>query len=317
MSVEIMIDGLTFNSGEKKQVLFHPYGMPVDLPTTVICGKTPGMTMMVSAQMHSGEYNGSGALMRLAKEIDPDKLIGNLILFHCVNVTGFWQRKRRYVPEDMANLNANFPGNENGTLGDKLAAWFVKEIFPHVDFIADLHNGKDNDILEPCVFYPRAEKVTDVALAAAKCLNTKYLIASSNAKGLYGYAATHMDIPGMIIERGYGCIQREEWIQGHMDSVRLLMDHFGMYPLEKKIEKCEQIIYPRSAYVTFDRRGVWNPAIEVNQKVKKGDLLGTITDFFGNEIKKYYAEYNGTIIYFIAGMCILEGDEAIAYGIDE
>ena len=44
MSVEIMIDELTFNSGEKKQVLFHPYGMPVDLPTTVICGKTPGIS---------------------------------------------------------------------------------------------------------------------------------------------------------------------------------------------------------------------------------------------------------------------------------
>ncbi len=81
--------------------------------------------------------------------------------------------------------------------------------------------------------------------------------------------------------------------------------------------KCEQVIYPRSAYVTFDRRGVWNPAIKVNQKVKKGDLLGTLTDFFGNEIKKYYADYDGTIIYYIAGMCILEGDEAIAYGIDE
>lgn len=116
----LKIDNIEFKSNSKTQVYFHPYGMPIDLPVTVICGKNPGMTMMVSAQTHSGEYNGSGALMRLAKEIEPEKLTGNLIFFHCVNVTGFWQRKRRFIPEDMSNLNNNFPGNKNGTVGNRL-----------------------------------------------------------------------------------------------------------------------------------------------------------------------------------------------------
>jgi len=313
----IVIDDKVCADGQKLQVLFKPFDMPLELPATIICGKNPGMTLLVTTQIHSGEYNGSVASMRIAKEIDPEKLEGSIVIFHCVNVTGFWQRKRRFVPEDMNNLNANFPGNKTGTVGKKIAAWFVDKVFPHVDFILDLHGGKDNDVLESCLFYPRAEAVTEKALAAAKCLNAKYLLASSNQIGLYGYAANHMNIPGLLVERGYGCIQREEWIKGHMDCIYLLMEHLGMYTLPHPVTRPELKVYTHSEYITFENRGVWNPAISINQSFKKGELLGTITDFFGNEIRSYYAKYDGTIIYFIAGMCVLEGDEAIAYGIDE
>lgn len=300
-----------------KQLMLRPFKLNVELPATIICGSKPGKTLLVTTQIHSGEYNGSAASMRIAKEIQPEKLSGNIILFHCVNITGFWTRTRRFVPEDKANLNANFPGKKNGTVGNQIAAWFVEEIFPKVDFILDLHGGKDNDLMQSCLFYPRAEKVTEEALAAAKAMNVKYLLASSNSVGLYGYAANYMDIPGLLVERGEGCAQKEDAIKGHKDGIYLLMQHLGMYDLPYIIEKEEPKNYPRSEYVTFDVRGVWNPVLERNVSFKKGDLLGTITDFFGNEIKSIYADYDGTTVYYIAGLCVLEGDEAIAYGIDE
>lgn len=311
------IDGQEVNKGEKRQVIFHPLGMNYEIPATLVCGRQEGMTMLVTAQIHSGEYNGSAAVMRLAEQIDPEKLTGNVILMHCVNTSGFWSRKHRFVPEDRANLNSNFPGSPMSTVGHKIAAWFVQEIFPKTDFIADLHGGKDHDLLEPCVFYPRAPKVNQVALEAAKCLNTKFLLASSNHVGLYGYAANEMDIPGMILERGYGCVLREEWIQGHMDSVLLLLDHFKMLPLEKKIDLPEQVDYKRSEYTTVDTRGVWQPLVQPLQKVKKGELMANVCDFFGNVKKSYYAVADGTVIYCNCGLLVEDGDEAIAYGIDE
>lgn len=311
------VNGIELKAGEKKQVVFHPYDMNYDIPATLICGKHEGMTMLVTAQIHSGEYNGSAAVMRLAEAVDPEKLTGNLILMHCVNTSGFWYRKHRFVPEDRANLNNNFPGSKMGTVGNKIAAWFVEEIFPKTDFITDLHGGKDHDLLEPCIFYPRAEKVNKVALEAAKCVNTKYLLASSNSVGLYGYAANKMDIPGLLLERGYGCVLKEEWIQGHMDSVLLLMEHFGMMKLEKEIEKPEQVDYKRSEYTTVDMRGVWMSKVVPNQKVKKGEVIAEVCDFFGNVKKSYYAVADGTVIYCNCGLLIEDGDEAIAYGIDE
>ncbi|MDO4479022.1 MAG: succinylglutamate desuccinylase/aspartoacylase family protein [Lachnospiraceae bacterium] len=297
--------------------MLRPYDLPFELPVTLICGRRQGMTLLVTTQIHAGEYNGSAASMLLARDIDPERLAGNLIIFHCVNLTGFWQRKRRFVPEDRANLNANFPGDRHGTTGHQIARWFVEHIFPQVEFITDLHGGKDNDLLEPCIFYPRAKSVTEMALSAAKKMNVPYLLASSNATGLYGYAANEMNIPGFIIERGYGCVQRPEWIEGHRDGVRLLMDHFRMYELEREIPHPEPKVYERSAYITFSERGVWHPTMTPGQPFEKGALLGYTSDFFGNVINRYEAEHAGTPIYFNAGLCVLEGDEAIAYGIDE
>lgn len=313
----LTINETTCMPGEKKQVIFHPMGMDYEIPTTLICGAKEGMTMLVTSQIHSGEYNGSAAVTELAKEIDPQKLTGNLILMHVVNSSGFWARSHRFVPEDRVNLNANYPGSPMGTVGNKIAAWFVQEVFPKVDFIADLHGGKDNDLLAPCIFYPRAEKVTKTTLAAAKCLNTRYLLASNNSIGHYGYAAWKMDIPAMILERGYGCVLKKEWYEGHMDSIRLLMNHFHMYDLDKEIHCEPQIDFKKSAYLTIDRKGIWWPAVVPEQDVKKGELLGEIKDYFGNVISSYYAEGDGRIIYMISGMVVHDGDEVVAYGLYE
>ena len=311
------IDGHSFAKGTKTQILFHPYGMQYDIPTTVICGTEPGMTMLVTAQIHAGEYNGSAAVMRLAEILDPAKLKGNLILMHCVNTSGFYQRQRRFVPEDRTDLNANYPGNPKGTLGNRIAAWFAEKIFPHIDFIADLHGGQDKHILECCAFYPRNCKVTEASFAAAKVLNSKYLIASSNASGEYGYAAHICNIPALLIECGYACVQTEAWILEQMDNVRKLLKHFDMYELEESRPIPRKINFKKSAYLMIDCKGVWKPNVEINKQVKKGELIGTVTDFFGNVLQRYYAEGDGIVAYYIAGMLVLDGDEAIAYGLLE
>ena len=43
--------GITCNKGEKKQVMFHPFELPVELPATMICGKKEGMTSLSMESM--------------------------------------------------------------------------------------------------------------------------------------------------------------------------------------------------------------------------------------------------------------------------
>lgn len=313
----LTINGIDFAVGTKTQVVLHPYGMQYDIPTTVICGAEPGMTMLVTAQLHAGEYNGSTAVMRLAQQLDPAGLKGNLILMHCVNTSGFYSKQRRFIPEDRTDLNANYPGKPQGTLGNRIAAWFVEEIFPKVDFIADLHSGQDRHLLESCVFYPRDCQVTETALQAAKALDIKYLLASSNSSGHYGYAAHRLNIPALLLECGYGCFQTEAWIAGHMDSILRLLSHFKMYTYDKPKVNTKQYDFKKSAYLNIDCKGVWQTPLRLEQHIKKGELLGRVTDFFGKELKSYYAEGDGIIVYFIAGLLVMDGDEAVAYGLLE
>jgi len=313
----ITINNITFEDNSKTKLLLHPYGMQYDIPTTVICGAEAGPTLLVTAQIHAGEYNGSRAVMELSEKLQPEEIKGTVILMHCVNTSGFYSKQRRFVPEDRVDLNGNYPGNPKGTLGHRIAAWFVEELFPKIDFLVDLHGGQDRHLLESCVFYPRACQVTEKVLAAAKTLNISYLMASGNDKGHYGYAAHKLNIPALLIEGGYACIQTPEWTAAHVDNVKRIMAHLNMYAYDFPEVSLKQYDFKNCAYTMIDCKGVWKPNISLNQVVKKGDLLGTVTDFFGKELKSYYAEGDGIIVYFIAGMLVMDGDEAIAYGLLE
>ena len=311
------ICGQKLSYGEKRQLILTPAQTEYGIPATLICGVHPGKTLVVTAQIHAGEYNGTPAVLRTAQEIDPEKLTGNLVLMHCVNTSGFWQQHWRSLPEDGFNLNADYPGRPDGTAGERLADWFVKEIFPKADFLMDLHGGSVNEILTPCLFYPRAEKVMEESLAAARALDVPYLIASDAAGGEYSYAARYHAVPGLLLERGYGGFCKEEWIEGHKRNIELLLAHLGMYESKAVKENQEQKVFGHAVYLESERAGLWYPAVKENDRIVKGQLLGRLEDMFGNVLQKFYAEGNGVVFYYTGGLSVREGDPLAAYGLEE
>ena len=59
------------------------------LDTVCLCGTAPGKTLAVTAGVHGCEYVGVQALRRLAAELDPAELSGNVIFLPLANPTGF------------------------------------------------------------------------------------------------------------------------------------------------------------------------------------------------------------------------------------
>ncbi len=311
------ICGQELSCGEKRQMLLKPGMEDYEIPATLICGQEPGKTLVVTAQIHAGEYNGTPAVVRAAKEIDPEKLKGNLLLMHCVNTSGFWQQHWRTLPEDDFNLNSDYPGRPDGTAGERLADWFVQEIFPKADFLLDLHGGSVNEILTPCLFFPKAEKVTEASLSAARALDVPYLIASEAAGGEYSYAANYHELPGLLLERGFGGFCREEWIAGHKRNIYLLLRHLDMYESDEPEVSFEPKVYERTVYLESERAGLWYPAVKENDPVAGGQLLGRLEDMFGNILQEFYAEGDGRVFYYTGGLSVKKGDSLIAYGLEE
>ncbi|MCI8590934.1 MAG: succinylglutamate desuccinylase [Lachnospiraceae bacterium] len=309
--------GQELEPGQKRQVILKPDQTDYELPATLICGKEPGKTLVVTAQIHAGEYNGTPAVIQTAREVDPGKLKGNLLLMHCVNTSGFWKQHWRTLPEDGFNLNSGYPGRPGGTAGERLADWFVKEIFPETDFLLDLHGGSVNEPLTPCLFFPKAEKVREVSLAAAKALDVPYLIASGADGGEYSYAAVYHDVPGLLLERGYGGFCRDEWIAGHKRNIYLLLRHLGMYESPEPEADHEPRVYEHVVYLESEKAGLWYPAVRENDRVVKGQLLGRLEDMFGNVVQEFYAEGDGVIFYYTGGLAVGEGDSLAAYGLDD
>lgn len=285
------------------------------IPATLICGKEEGPTLLISAGIHSGEYVGISAVIRTAREIDAEKLSGNLILLHCVNLSGILSHRYRFVPEDGFNLNAGYPGRADGSVGERIAAWFVRELFPHVDFIFDLHGGSAEELMVPLVFFPHAKKVRDVSLAAAKALNIGFFLESYAETGMYSYAANTFGIPGILLERGNGVLCTEEEFLAEQNDLRLLLNHLGMLPAGPDLYDAAlpRRVFRETFFLESDLQGLWYPAVKNGDVVKKGDFLGVTEDYFGNILSEYRAEADGIVLYFTRGLAVSPGDALVTY----
>lgn len=323
------ICGQTLQQGEKRQVMLDTGVQGYEIPATLICGNEEGKTVVITACIHGDEYPGMAAVIRLARELDARDVKGNLLLIHCVNMGGF-RNWSRVVPEDGFNLNSDYPGKTDGTSGERLAAYFVREIFPKADFILDLHSGSPMEPLTPCLFFPKAEKVREASLMAAMALDIPYLIESSSAKGEYGYAANHFGVPGLLLERGHSGLCPEEWIAAYKRDICLLLAHLDVCTAEKMYAQsgqgtagkkqeygktvCEKKIILRAIYLEAEEQGLWYPAVSEGCEVKEGQLLGHIEDFFGNTVKEYRARMDGSVFYYTGSLAVQKGSALVAYG---
>lgn len=311
------ICGVTLNPGEKKQVMLEPGVKGYQIPATLICGKKPGKTLLVTAGIHAGEYPGVAAVIRLAAEMDPSRVEGNLVFMHCVNTSGFWARTVAVVPEDGYNLNRDYPGREEGTTGEKIAYYFMTELFPHVDFIFDFHSGANTEIMTPLVFYTNAEKVREASYEAAKALDLAYLVESEATKGQYSYAAHHYDVPGLLVEIGHSHSCHPEWVELYYRNMKLLLQHLGICQFGERKTVENQTVHKKVVYLDAAEQGLWYPAVTARQKVKKGQLLGHAEDFFGNKAKSYYAQEDGTVLYYTDALSVPQDSFLMAYGLEE
>ena len=227
--------GREVNIGEKIQFIAHLYEEDYDIPVTLINGVNKGKTIVVSAGIHSGEYPGMAACSILSEQIDPLKVNGRIIILHCINTQGFYTKHERFVPEDGGNMNDVFPGDKNGTLSKRLAAFLEENIIDEADFIVDLHSGQGEQLLSTCIFFPStaSEEVNKVSLEVAKITTINNLIASKSNRGFYSYATTK-GIPAILLERGgLNRCDRKDY-EAYIEDIYLILDHLNVLDKNEK-----------------------------------------------------------------------------------
>jgi len=109
------------------------------IPMAVIRnGDGPGY--LLTGGVHGDEYEGPIALMKVARELEVDAVNGLVVIIPCLNLQAVLAASR-LSPIDGSNLNRVFPGQRLGNFSEALADFIVRGIFPHVEFVSDLHAG--------------------------------------------------------------------------------------------------------------------------------------------------------------------------------
>ena len=285
-------------------------------PTTVLHGKRPGKTMLITAGVHAGEYVGIQAAVELSLKLDIEKVAGTIIIVKVLNRPAFENRKGSLGLTDGKNLNRVFPGNPDGTEMEQLAWAVSQELQPIADYYIDLHSGDDFETLTPYVYYAGAapEDTVTESRRMAEQVDVPYMVKSNVASGgSYNYAASQ-GIPSILIERGgMGAWTYEEASSTRRD-VRNILCHLGMYLGQKDFRTYYPLEVTDICYQDAEETGLWYPFKKAGDVFKEGDLLGEVRDYEGNIKEISIAEFDGVVLYQCGTLQIPGNSPMVAYG---
>lgn len=286
------------------------------LPGTIICGKLPGKTMLITGGVHSGEYVGIQACVELGAELQPEKTVGTIVILKVLNRPAFENRAGSLGLSDGKNLNRVFPGNPNGTEMERLAWAITKEVYPKVDYYIDLHSGDDFEALTPYVYYAgkAAQEVTEVSRKMAEQVDVPYMVRSMvSSGGAYNYAASK-GIASILLERGGMGAWTSEEVNSDKRDVRNILSSLGMYQIRRDVRNYVPMEVTDVCYQAASEDGLWYPAAKPGDMVAEGALLGTIRDYNGKLRETCRAEYTGVVLYQTGSLQVTEGGPVVAYG---
>ena len=307
---------VTVRRGEKYQGDISFANGDIVLPGTIICGKLPGKTMLITGGVHSGEYVGIQACVELGAELQPEKTVGTIVILKVLNRPAFENRAGSLGLSDGKNLNRVFPGNPNGTEMERLAWAITKEVYPKVDYYIDLHSGDDFEALTPYVYYAgkAAQEVTEVSRKMAEQVDVPYMVRSMvSSGGAYNYAASK-GIASILLERGGMGAWTSEEVNSDKRDVRNILSSLDMYQIRRDVRNYVPMEVTDVCYQAASEDGLWYPAAKPGDMVAEGALLGTIRDYNGKLRETCRAEYTGVVLYQTGSLQVTEGGPVVAYG---
>lgn len=309
------INGLKAEVATKVQGFINILDTDRKIPVTLINGAKEGKSLLITAGVHGGEYPCIKAAIEIAKEINPADVCGNIIIVHPVNVEAFFKRTPAVVPEDNKNLNSIFPGKKDGTISEKIAYIIVNEMQSKADFHLDIHGGDLNEALTPHLYYAgKAElKIINKIKEVAAVLDVKYMVKSNSTTGVHSYGSIS-GTPSMLLERGGMGLCLEEDVKAYKKDLYSALNKMEILIGEEELNEEMPIDITEANYLEALNEGCWISFVEAGEVISKGQLLGEVTDFFGNVIDKYYAEFDGVVMYKTVALAVTKDSPLVAYG---
>jgi predicted deacylase len=302
--------GVTINPGERATVELPMARLytsnEMTLPVHVIHGRRSGPVLFVSAAVHGDEINGVEIIRRLLTSKSIKDMRGTLLAIPVANPFGFIQRAR-YLP-DRRDLNRSFPGSLKGSLAGRIAHLFMTEIASRCDFGIDLHTGSNFRSNLPQI---RACLDDPKTIELATAFGAPVVVPSELREGSLREAVAALGKPVLVFEGGEALYFNESVIRTGLQGIIRLMRYTGMLSASKRAKHRESIITDRTSWVRAGMSGIFSRKVQLGGFVKRGTLIGTLSDPLGDEMEDIHAPYTGVVIGQLNIPLAHEGDALI------
>jgi hypothetical protein len=258
----------------------------LEVPVIELTGAADGPRLTVIAGVHGCEYASMDGVRKWARRLEQRELRGRVVAVPVLNLPSFRARSPFVIPDDGKNLNRCFPGDQAGTLADRLAYAAFTELIAGSDALVDAHAGDLVEALEPFALYdtgPAEDRARELAIA----YGLSYVIRQAPGPGRAvggssSAAAAEAGIPAIIAEAG-GCgLVEQDAVEAHVRGLDGVLAALGMADPPAGAAPAPQPQYLQQfLWLRCEDEGWWEPAVKPGDTVAEGQLLGTVSSLDG------------------------------------
>ena len=303
---KITICGTNIHPGEEANLalpLPEQYSCaPLFMPIKVIHGKKPGPCLLVFSVLKGTELNGLEIANRLIQTIKPSQISGTIIAVPVMNIYGLTHYPK--VLPTGNNLASCFPGNEDGSYGERMAHLITEEILKKVDYCIELQTGGLNHNILPQVYCNFDNKK---AKELAKVFNAPVVTNVSIDDNNFRQTTEELHIPLLVYQAGEAMRFDENSIELGVNGVKNIMRSINM--LEKEpIQETRPIFSREEDWIVAHKGGILHPNVVLGQTIECGETIGTVSDPFGADtIEPIKSPQKGIVVGVNTSPLIHEG----------
>ncbi len=275
------------------------------IPIIVKRSKIEGPVVLFSGGIHGDEFSGVEIVRQIiTKKINKPKR-GTIICIPIINIYGFINKSRDFP--DGRDLNRVFPGSKKGSLASQFAYHIITDLMPLIDYAVDFHAGGASRFNAPQIrLTPNKPEVKLLADA----FNAPFTLLSKNIAGSFRSASEKLKVKMLLFEGGKSLDINPEVTQEGIDGVKRLLRHLDMLDPKQFAppQKKHTIYIEKSGWLRARCSGLLIDNNLVGEFVKKGTVLGMITDPFGKFERKIKAPNDGYILNANHSPTVYQGD---------
>ncbi|MHA7058520.1 succinylglutamate desuccinylase/aspartoacylase family protein [Aquimarina sp. M1] len=283
----------------------------IEVPIIIQRAKIDGPCLLITGGIHGDELNGVEIVRQIISKKYNKPTRGTVICIPVVNIFGFLNQKREFP--DGRDLNRVFPGSKRGSLASRFAYHLMTEIVPYVDYCIDYHTGGGERFNVPQVRINDNEETQELA----EVFGAPFILKSKNREKSFRESCIKLGKKVLLFEGGKSLSLDSEITDAGISGVLRVMHHLEIRDFTKEIENYKKtteikpIVIEDSFWVRAKYSGMYHPYIKTGAFIEKGEIIGNISDPFGDFEKPIKAPNSGYVICSNQASIVNQGDALI------
>ncbi len=285
-------------------------GQMIYVRAKIFRSNQPGPTILLTGGLHGDEINGVEIVRQFITSDIPKSITkGNIIAIPCLNTYGFINFSRD--TPDGKDVNRSFPGHMQGSLSSRVARVITKKILPVIDFGIDFHTGGGSRYNFPQIRYSRNDvKAQKLAIV----FSAPFTIEKAVIPKSFRSAAKKLNIPIIVYEGGESLRYDDLSIEIALDGIKRVLKSHGM--LTSAPHADIQQYFVKTSWIRASKAGLFQWKKQSGEFIKMGDILGEISDPYGNEQFLVKSKFTGYLIGHNNASVVNMGDPLFHVGLD-